>query len=93
MYRKGRKKETIRFIFKPNNGNTGKKICLAGDFTEWEPIRMRKQKNGEYAVTLPLSAGSYQYKFQVDEDWLPDPDNQANSLNEFGTLNSLAVIS
>jgi len=90
MITKGRKKGTFRFVLQASNGV--KKVCVAGDFSDWEPLRMRKQKNGSYAITLPLTAGSYQYKFQVDDEWLLDPDNQANDLNPYGSLNSLADI-
>ena len=59
---------------------------------DWQGIRMRKQKDGSHAVTIALSAGIYQYKFQADDDWLLDPDNHDSALNSFGTLNSLARI-
>ena len=90
MITKGRKKDTFRFVLQTSNGV--KKVCVAGDFSDWETVRMRKQKNGSYAVTIPLSAGSYHYKFQVDDEWLLDPDNHNNALNSFGSLNSLAEI-
>ena len=90
MITKGRRKGTTRFALKPSNGV--KKAFLAGDFTDWAPVRMRKQKDGGYAITIPLSAGTYQYKYQTDEDWLLDPDNHTTALNSFGTLNSLAEV-
>jgi len=90
MITRGRKKGTTRFILKPTNGVN--KVCLAGDFTEWKPVRMRKQANGSYAITVPLSEGMHEYKFQVDEDWLLDPDNHQSTLNSFGTLNSVTEI-
>jgi 1,4-alpha-glucan branching enzyme len=90
MFSNGRKKGTFRFQLQTSN--SVKKVCVAGDFSDWEPVRMKKQKNGSYAVTMPLSAGSYQYKFQVNEDWLLDPDNHNNALNSFGSLNSVAEI-
>ena len=90
MITKGRKKGTIRFALKPSNGV--KKVFLAGDFSDWAPVRMRKQKDGRYAITIALSAGTYHYKYQADEDWLLDPDNYATALNPFGTLNSLVEV-
>ncbi|MBN1765060.1 MAG: glycogen-binding domain-containing protein [Sedimentisphaerales bacterium] len=90
MFAKGRKKDTVKFSISPSNG--AKKVFIAGDFTEWEPVRMRKQKDGSYSLTLTMSSGEYQYKFQVDDDWLLDPDNQSSAVNSFGTLNSVAKI-
>ena len=90
MITKGRKKGTFRFQLQTSN--SAKKVCVAGDFSDWEPVRMKKQKNGSYAVTMPLSAGNYQYKFRINDEWLLDPDNHNNALNSFGSLNSVAKI-
>ena len=90
MFKKGRKKDTVRFVYTPQNG--AKTVMLAGDFNEWEPKRMTKQKNGSFALTVPLEPGTYQYKYKVDDDWYLDPDIQNNTVNEFGTLNSLAEV-
>ena len=90
MFTKGHKKGTFRFVLTP--ANSTKKVFVAGDFTDWQPVRMRKQKNNSYAVTFPLAPGTYQYKFQVDDSWLLDPDNNDSALNSYGTLNSLARI-
>ena len=90
MVRKGRKQGTMRFSFRP--GGEAGKVCLAGDFNGWKPASMRKQQSGEYALTVPLGPGNYQYKFQVDGQWLLDPDNEARTLNQYGTLNSVVNI-
>ena len=90
MISNGRKNGTFRFSLKVN-GQT-EKVFLAGDFNEWKPVRMPKQKNGSYALTIPLNDGKYQYKFKVGENWLLDPDNNKSIENDFGTLNSLAEI-
>lgn len=90
MFTKGRNKGTYKFTLNPCNG--AQKVCLAGDFNNWEPVKMRKQKNGGYGLTIKLDPGDYQYKFQVDDEWLLDPENQDNALNPFGSLNSLAKV-
>ena len=87
MFAQGQKKGTIRFSIKPSNG--AKKVQLVGDFTDWRPVEMRKQKTGAYAVTVPVPPGSHEYKFIFDGQWFVDSENNAWALNPFGTLNSV----
>ena len=87
MIEKGRKRGTLRFAVKPEDGATS--VALAGSFNNWRPIRMRKQKDGHFVAIVPVSPGSYEYKFIVDGQWVVDPDNSAWAMNPFGTLNSV----
>ncbi len=90
MIAKGQKKGTIKFSIKP--ASAAKQVALAGDFTEWKPSTMKKQKDGSYALTVPISGGPHEYKFIVDGQWLVDPDNSKWALNIFGTLNSVVQL-
>jgi 1,4-alpha-glucan branching enzyme len=90
MVKKGRKKGTVRFVFKPQG--IAKQVRLLGDFTEWAPVTMRKQKDATFVATLPLEAGVYEYRFMVDGEWQGDPDGQCWAPNPFGTMNSVARI-
>ena len=87
MFKKGRKAGQIRFELTPINGV--KNVLIAGDFTNWQPVEMKKQKTGVFAVTLDLGKGSFQYKFQIDGEWRLDPDNEQKTQNNFGTLNNV----
>lgn len=89
MFRKGIKKGTIRFTLKP--GSNVQKVEVAGDFNEWVPMQMKKQK-GEFALILNVPPGTYEYKFIIDGDWQVDPDHSAWALNPFGTLNSVIQV-
>lgn len=91
MFSKGQKKGTVKFSVKPSGGV--KKAAVAGDFSEWKLVELRKQKDGSFAATVPLKAGSYEYKFVLDGEWVVDPDNNAWALNPYGTLNSVAQVS
>ena len=91
MFKQGQRKGTVRFEVKPANG--AKKVQLAGDFTNWRPVEMLKQKNGAYAATVPVPLGNHEYKFIMDGQWVVDPDNNAWALNPYGTLNSVAQVS
>jgi len=90
MFGKGSKKGTVKFSVKPVNGV--KAAELAGDFTDWRPMEMKKQKDGTFAATVPLVSGSYQYKFVLNGEWVVDPDNNSWALNPYGTLNSVAQV-
>lgn len=39
-----------------------------GDFTEWQrrPIELKRQKDGVWRATVPLEAGTHEYRFIVD---------------------------
>jgi len=89
MISKGSKKGTTRFAYKPKKGPAGK-VSLVGSFSSWEPVTMRKQKDGSYVVNVPLQPGTYEYKFIVDDQWQLDPDNPSWTPNPFGTMNSIA---
>jgi len=88
MLSKGRKKGSIRFALALDGA---KKVQLAGDFSQWKPVPMRKQTDGSFATVLDLKPGAHEYKFIVDDHWTVDPDNSAWALNPCGTLNSVVV--
>ncbi len=90
MIARGSKKGTYRFSVNPGGG--AKKVQLVGDFTDWKPTAMTRQKDGSFAALVKLKAGTYEYKFIVDGQWRVDPDNGAWALNPFGTLNSVATL-
>jgi len=92
MVEMGRKKGTVRFTFRPASDVPLKRAEVAGDFSDWQPIRMRKQKDGFFVSVVPLSAGTYEYKFILDGQWAVDPDNNAWALNSYGTLNSIVRV-
>jgi len=89
MYGKGRKKGTVRVCLQADGARS---VAVAGSFSNWEPVRMRKQKNGSFVANVAAAPGNYEYKFVVDGDWQVDPDNSAWSLNPYGTLNSVMVV-
>jgi len=90
MMSKGTKAGTFKFSLKP--ASSVKQVALAGDFTDWKPVAMKKQKDGTYAITTTLSTGAHEYKFILDGQWVVDPDNNRWALNSYGTLNSVAQI-
>jgi 1,4-alpha-glucan branching enzyme len=90
MFAQGQKKGTLRFSFQATNGGV-KNAFLAGDFNDWQPKKMRKQKDNTFVVVVPADKGEHQYKFLIDDQWLLDPENDHRCVNSYGTLNSVAM--
>ncbi|MBL7140936.1 MAG: isoamylase early set domain-containing protein [Planctomycetes bacterium] len=90
MIKQGRKKGTVRFVYTAENGATD--VSVAGDFTAWEPVGMKKQRGGTYAVTLEVPPGSHEYRLVVDGLWMADPDHHNRAPNPFGSVNSVVEV-
>jgi len=89
MVKKGRRKGTYRFTLTPNG--EARKASVAGDFTGWGPVAMRR-RSGAFGVTVALPPGCYQYKFVVDGQWVTDPDNSDWGVSDIGTINSVVTV-
>jgi 1,4-alpha-glucan branching enzyme len=84
-------KKTLFSLIAPK----AREVLLVGDFTGWQarPLMMDRMKprSRTFAAAVNLPPGTYQYKFIVDGEWVPDP--KADSIpNEFGTENSVVTI-
>lgn len=90
MYSTGKGKKMVRFALKP--APAAKVVRLAGNFTDWKPLGMARQKDGAFAASVKLPPGVYQYKFIVDGAWITDPDNDYRAANPYGSTNSVAAI-
>lgn len=51
-------------------------VVLVGEFTDWQDSEMKKQKNGDYSLTLTLPTDrSYQFRYRFGaSDWRNDPE-------------------
>ena len=90
MYQKGRKKGTVRFQVRAPA--QARRAALVGDFNQWQPAAMRRQKNGSFAATVDLLPGRYEYKFLLDGGWVHDTDVPGVVMNCYGTFNSVAIV-
>jgi len=68
-----------------------KKVCIAGNFNDWNMTSMPMKKNadGTWKIKLKLSPGKYEYKFVVDGIWIQDTACSETALNSFGTYNNV----
>ena len=87
MYEKGKKSSTARFALKSDGA---KEVCVAGEFSNWKPVKMRQQKGGMWTATVNVTGPTMEYKFTIDGQWITDPDNTACMANSLGTFNSIA---
>ena len=90
MIKKDDKKGTIRFSFKPMYPVSDCQV--AGDFNNWQPVQMDKTRTGQFAVDVKVPAGTHQYKFILDGQWMADPDNNTYVANAYGTINSVIQV-
>ncbi|KKM20825.1 hypothetical protein LCGC14_1641560 [marine sediment metagenome] len=85
MYEQGRTRATVRFAVKAPDG--AGRAFVVGDFSDWQPLAMRRQKDGTFVRHVPISQERFEYKFIVDEQWIMDPDTPEWVLNPYGSFN------
>lgn len=71
-----------------------RKVCLAGDFNNWDASAnpMKKDKKGQWKTTLSLKPGRYEYRFLVDGNWENDPSCCDCVPNKFGSQNCVRIV-
>jgi len=67
------------YIFKLNGHSNATKVALYGSFNNWrnDELFMNKTAIG-WELPYVLGPGNYEYKFVVDGNSIPDPDNPDN---------------
>ena len=87
----------VKFSLPPDTGNSSKKVCLVGDFNNWDQkeTTMIKRKGGSYSVTVELKTGNeYQFRYFIDEtQWKNDSEADKHVPSPFqDSQNSVVVI-
>src|SRR4051812_9640626 len=70
-------------------------VALVGDFTDWQPDRVRLQRDasGEWRTTLRLPPGRYRFAYVVDHaEWRADSHAIA-APDDFGRPTSIVTVS
>ncbi len=69
-------------------------VCLAGSFNQWldKELFLKKDKEGYWKISLPLSQGRYEYRYIVDGNWTNAQDQLEAVPNSFGTWNTVLQI-
>ncbi len=88
----GPKVRDVDFVYETNSAEH---VYLCGDFNDWRPTSLRMIGNpdaGLWEKRLALPPGRYEYKYNVDGQWVHDPAAPQNTPNVFGTLNSVVEV-
>lgn len=86
------KERKIVFSLKASDDDV---VMIAGDFTDWklQELQLTKRRNGSlWQTSMNLRPGSYQYKYLVNDSWLPDPANKKTVDNGLGSANSVISV-
>ena len=62
-----------------------REVYLAGEFNGWSSTTdlLTKDEEGVWRIIVPLTPGTYQYKFVIDGVWQEDPDNPQSVFCEY----------
>ncbi|MBN1144194.1 MAG: glycogen-binding domain-containing protein [Bacteroidales bacterium] len=62
--------------FRLNGYTSARQVVLSGSFNNWSTneLPMNKQADG-WSLDYVMAPGNYEYKFIVDGNWIPDPEN------------------
>lgn len=73
---------------------TAKKVSIAGSFNNWSPEAnpLTSDGDGNWTVDVEIQPNYYQYKFVVDGEWIPDPQNDLKINDGGDNFNSIIKI-
>lgn len=84
-------KRAVRVTFTLPGGLVADRICLVGDFNDWneESHAMLRSRDGGWFLTLELEPGrDYQFRYLCDgRSWINDSDADAYVSNRHGSSN------
>lgn len=81
----------VEFVF---SAPEAREVFVAGEFNNWDARAnpLKKDKNGVWNITLPLTPGRYEYRFLTDGKWENDAFCSGCVPNEFGCLNCVRIV-
>ena len=69
-----------------------RRVFVLADFTEWEPVEMKRRIDGNWLLQVNLVPGNYHYVFLVDGEPQLDPRATGSvTLDGSGPFSLLAV--
>ena len=67
-------------------------VSIVGDFNNWIPQKMTKEKNHTWKIVFKLEHGEYNYQFVVDGKWIKDSYNPNSKPDGYGGENSVLIV-
>jgi len=92
---------SVGFAIRTTRGNeraltvtasAARNVELNGDFTHWQPIRLRRAADGSWTATLPIPAGTYQMAIRLDGGPWIAPPGLLTSTDEFGGIVGILTV-
>ena len=86
----------VDVVFALPAGTRAERVTLCGDFNDWatEGISLTQGDDRSWSITVPLTPGTYRYKFLLDgETWENGPDADRLEDNAYGTQDSVVEVS
>ena len=82
---------TAYFVYK---GESGQKIHLAGDFTNWDPFiyELKETQIGLYELEIPLPKGTYYYTYYSGINSFTDDTNPHKAYTKDGKVASVLTL-
>ena len=94
-YLKSRNACKVTFKLPKEAGPDAASVAIAGEFNDWDTKAhlMKRQKNGDYTITLELEAGrEYQYRYLIDNSrWENDYHADRYVKSPFGDCDNSVV--
>ncbi|ODS05142.1 isoamylase early set domain-containing protein [Vibrio scophthalmi] len=85
-------KDEVEVTFELPEDQVGQSACLVADFSDWQPIVMKKivkTKSYRFKTRLPKDQ-QFEFRYLVDESrWINDPNADQYTPNGFGEDNGL----
>lgn len=74
IYSKSKPVCKVTFEVSAEAVNGAKSVSLLGDFNEWNPTALKKQKDGNFKASMELEKGKeFAFRYLVDNDvWIND---------------------
>lgn len=87
-----KKPSVVQLLLKGAGQN---EVYVVGEFNDWQKhkdYQLKKVDTATWSIALPLSKGTYRYKFIVDDQWINDPTNSFEESDAFGGKNSILFV-
>jgi len=72
-----------------------KSVFVVGNFNDWDTTRtpLTQSADSVWTGNVMLMPGRYEYQLVVDGKWIADPGAQQTAASEFGSANSVLIVS